>query len=279
MPHYDLIGLANLTRDRIDRVSVEMFADEHRHHLGASVIGHDCEAYIWYAFRWARREIFSGRMLRLFNRGHLEEQRCIAFLRAAGFTVLEADPQSGRQFRIASADGHYGGSTDSLGSSPFPQFPERLVFEFKTHNDKSFKNLVNKKLIVAKPRHYAQMCSYGKAFQIEYGLYYAVNKNDDEIHIEIVKLDWGMADDVHRKADRIIHSKVRPTKIAMQPTYYECKTCPFQGPCHYGELIERNCRSCENAEPIDGGQWNCARYGVIPKEFLAVGCQDWKPVA
>src|SRR6476661_7858189 len=76
------------------------FAEDPRTHLGASIIGHDCKAYAWNTFRWLRFEEFSGRMLRLFNRGHEEEQRFVRWLVGAGFTVYETDPNTGKQFRI-----------------------------------------------------------------------------------------------------------------------------------------------------------------------------------
>lgn len=265
--------------DDIDRYSVAKHQDEHRSHLGASVIGHDCWRYSWYAFRWIKSELFSGRMLRLFQRGHDEEPKCIANLRGIGFQIWDAETPGGDQFRIVGAKGHYGGSTDSVGGSPYPDFPEKLICEFKTHNYKSFSHLINKKLVVAKPRHYAQMCNYGKAFGIKYGLYYAVGKNDDDIHIEIVELDWTLADDLYKKAEDIIFSPVPPPKIALQADYFECKMCPFKGPCHHGEDINRNCRSCVAAVPIDNAQWYCTRYTLnIPKDFIPKGCEDWKPI-
>ena len=36
-------------------------------HLGASIIGKDCERALWYDFRWVTRWAFTGRMLRLFD--------------------------------------------------------------------------------------------------------------------------------------------------------------------------------------------------------------------
>lgn len=52
--------------------------DGHRGHMGASLIGKECARSIWYDFFWATKSAFGGRMVRLFNRGHLEEGRFIA---------------------------------------------------------------------------------------------------------------------------------------------------------------------------------------------------------
>lgn len=46
-----------------------------RPHMGLSQVGHHCDRYLWLNFRWAHVEKFSGRVLRLFQRGHDEEKR------------------------------------------------------------------------------------------------------------------------------------------------------------------------------------------------------------
>lgn len=68
---------------------IESQESEFRNHLGGSMIGRKCERQLWYNFRWAASSNFDGRMLRLFNRGHLEEHRFIQYLRLAGATVNE----------------------------------------------------------------------------------------------------------------------------------------------------------------------------------------------
>lgn len=267
-------ALAEQIRKDIDAYSVASLTDEHRHHLGASVIGHECAAFVWFAFRWVKFEIFNGRMLRLFERGNLEETRIIGWLRGIGFKVWEVDPDTQKQFRIWGVQGHYGGSADSVGIAPyFPDLP--MLLEFKTHNTKSFTNLINKaSVVLAKPRHFAQMCSYGKHFGFKYGLYIAVNKNDDDIYPEIVELDWNLAHDLTNKAQDIIEAKFRPPRISDNPAFYECKYCSFAGICHYNEPVEKNCRSCKMAAPVDDAQWHCSRWQtIIPKDALAKGCE------
>lgn len=55
-----------------------------RDHLGASLIGHSCNRYLWLTFRWAVMPKFEGRMLRLFNTGNREEVRIAEELRGIG---------------------------------------------------------------------------------------------------------------------------------------------------------------------------------------------------
>lgn len=58
-----------------------------RTHLGASVLGRKCLRQIWYGWRWVHVVKHSGRLLRLFNRGHREEDRLVEWLRDAGAIV------------------------------------------------------------------------------------------------------------------------------------------------------------------------------------------------
>ena len=61
-----------------------------RGYLGASIIGHECERYLWYCFRQACLPNFSGRMHRLFETGDLAEARFTEELRAIGCIRLRA---------------------------------------------------------------------------------------------------------------------------------------------------------------------------------------------
>ena len=267
----------------VDKFCRDEFAEDPRTHLGASIIGHDCQAYAWNTFRWLRFEQFEGRMLRLFNRGHEEEARFIRWLRGVGFEVRDVEPATGKQFRITGAKGHFGGSLDSMMKAPERYgIPGHLIWlgEFKTHNEKSFAKLQKSGVQAAKPQHFRQMCSYGRAYSFEWGLYCAVNKNTDELYFEIVKLDWRQADDLFRKAEGIIFSQLRPAKIAQSAEYFDCKYCDFKGLCFGNEVPTKNCRSCSNAFPVDDAQWFCQVHNaIIPKDVIPQGCDSWSRIA
>ena len=115
--------------------------DGFREHLGASVIGRECDRALWYEFRWITRAAQGGRMLRLFETGRLEEERLIRNLRRIGVTVLDVDPDTGRQWHVQAHGGHFGGSLDGVGLG-IPEAPKTWhVLEFKTHNARSFAEL------------------------------------------------------------------------------------------------------------------------------------------
>ena len=79
------------TRDAIFAAYEADAGDGFRAHLGASLIGKDCERALWFDFRWVTRAQHPGRLLRLFETGQLEEARLVQNLRRTGATVLEVE--------------------------------------------------------------------------------------------------------------------------------------------------------------------------------------------
>lgn len=262
-----------------EEYSVETWPSEHRNHLGISIIGDECWRKLWYSFRWVKLEQFEGRMRRLFQRGHREEPHFEQFLLWAGINFRSIDPRTDKQYKLSKVNGHYGGSTDGIGIVSWCEdLP--IILEFKTHNLKSFTELKEKKVKLAKPQHLDQMSGYGQGFEIKHGLYCAVCKDNDEWYFEFVELDWNRGIELEKKASDIVYAKTPPAKINENPSFYKCKFCSaFRGICHYNEPIEKNCRSCEFASPVDNGEWFCNKFnGNIPKDFIKVGCGDWKGI-
>lgn len=253
--------------------------DEHRAHLGASLIGHDCARRLWYTFRWVARERFSGRMLRLFNTGKREEARVGDELRGIGCEV-HMDDGAG-QWRVSACGGHFGGSMDGavLGLAEAPK--SWHVLEIKTHSAKSFADLAKKGVREAKPQHYAQMQTYMHLAEVDRALYYAVNKDTDDLHIERVAYDRTFAEQLVAKALRIITASEPPQRLSEDPAWFECKFCGFHSHCHGQALPEANCRTCAHATPrtdIDGAVWACERgLAAIQQPRKAHDCHRFIP--
>lgn len=255
-----------------------------RSHMGASLIGGECGRAIWYGFRWATKPRFTGRILRLFNRGHLEEARFIALLLTIGVQVYQQD-EHGKQFRISSYGGHFGGSGDGVAVG-IPDLPAGLpaLLEFKTHADASFKSLVKDGVRASKFEHYVQMQTYLRKMNLTVALYLAVNKNNDEIYGELVALDTTVADQFIERAHKIIPMQVAPDKISKSPGWKTCSWCDHKPVCHLRVLPERNCRTCEYSLPHEDGRWYCnvpthpdgGGSGVaIDKATQLVGCSEY----
>jgi hypothetical protein len=279
--------IAASIKTAIDDHSVARFNEGHRTHLGASIIGHECERHLWYTFRWCYSEQISGRTYRLFNRGHREEPALIALLEGVGFKV-EAHTVDGEQIRIANASGHFGGSLDGKADVPdwlkaaYPKLValQSFLLEFKTSGTgRPFSDLAEKGVRSAKPRHFAQMSVYGKAYDIAYALYICVNKNDDDLYIELVELDKVLAETLQRRAERVIGATAPPAKINQSPAWFTCKWCFAVGGCHDDQKTEVNCRSCKFASAVEGKAWLCGKFGqTIPPDFIPKGCAEWQDI-
>lgn len=232
-----------------------------RDHLGASIIGHNCGRYLWYSFRHSLDVQHHPRLLRLFERGQLEEARFVGWLRAAGIEVHERDPDTGEQFKVSAVDGYFGGSMDGCAHN-VPSSNKWHVLEMKTHNDKSFKKLQKKTVFDSNPMHYAQMCIYMHLTGMERALYLAINKNDDDIYIERIKKDPGLAKILLAKAEKVIYSEIPLAKLSYKADYFECNWCDYKYICH-GEMFPAiNCRTCLHSTPEKNGTWSCAgNYG------------------
>lgn len=278
----DRATLEQLIADDVEAFCATHYESGHRNHLGASELGEECWRKLWYGFRWVKQEKFSGRMLRLFNVGHSAEPRFITYLRGIGFEVREF-AENGKQFRIVGASGHYGGSLDGMCKAPARyQIVGDLVLlnEYKTNNTGSgFASVADKGVAKAKPKHFAQMSQYGYKYGIKYGLYMIENKNDSDITFKIVELDWNLGAQMERKAEEIIFAKEPPNRISDNPAYQACKWCNFANICHAADIPEKNCRSCRHSTPVENAEWNCSLHnGVIPQDFINLGCEQWLPI-
>lgn len=253
--------------------------DGFRTHMGGSLIGRECGRDIWYGFRWAVKPTFPGRILRLFNRGHLEEGRFIAMLLSGGMQVFQQDAE-GHQYRISDSGGHFGGSTDGIVLD-VPDIPkgEQALGEFKTHNDKSFAKLKKEGMRKSKFEHYVQMQVYMRKMGLSYGLYLAVNKNDDALYGEIVVYDAEVSEQFLDRGHELIFYKGIPSRISESPGWYQCGWCDHKGVCHLKQTPEVNCRTCQYSAPHEDGTWRCSHPAspgaVLSKELQLTGCGNY----
>lgn len=248
--------------------------DGNRMHLGASEIGDDCARKNWYSFRWSLKSQFSGRMLRLFKRGHREEPEMIADLRAANITVHDLD-ERGNQYGFSMWGGHFAGHFDGVAKG-FPEAPTVWhVTEFKTHKDELFKKLVKDKVKVAQPKHFVQCQLYMGHSGVKRAMYVAVNKNDDDIYTERIEFDQEVFDKYVAKAEQVIFSDAPPPRISEKPDFWKCTYCDYRSICHEPRVPEVTCRSCAHVTPERDGRWSCAKApapGTIPEAITRTGC-------
>lgn len=252
-----------------------------RTYLGASSIGGSCERALWYSFRHASKPEFDGRMYRLFARGDLEEARAVADLRAIGCTVHEGD-SDGNQFEVSDIGGHLKGHLDGALIG-LPEAPKTWhVLEIKTHNAKSFRDVKSKGVEKSKITHYAQMQVYMHLTGMTRALYFACNKDSDELYVERVRYDKPYATGLMERAERIITATEPPARISDGPDYFACKMCGAQDICHGTTNPTLNvpalsCRQCCYSTPkLDGcARWYCEKHGKsLSKQDQTNPCED-----
>jgi hypothetical protein len=263
-----------------------------RSHLGASVIGEDCARKLWYAFHWTTPAAHDDRILRLFNRGHLEEPRFVAMLETAGVKVYQYK-NPGEQFSIALHGGHFGGSLDGVAEQ-IPDITCPVLLEFKTHSKDSFAKLAGRNWpeYVADPdnvictgegvrqskfQHYVQMQMYMAAYQLQAALYLAVCKDNDSLYGEIIEADSAISGTFANRAREIIFAQEPPARIKNDPSWYQCKFCD-KAPVCYGKATPAcNCRTCKHSEAQANGQWWCTQRAlVLDKKIQLAGCTQYE---
>lgn len=288
-----------------------------RHHLGASVLGNPCERYLFYSFRWFMQPAFPSRVVRIFKRGHREEERMMNTLRDIGLVIsttlgelltnlglphelssidklnewgLHIDKPFAHAFNLdsqikAAMPNHLGGSMDGILHVPANYVDELgylVPIECKTHNDKNFKAAMRKDLIDSQPRHYSQANAYGYYINARYALYYAENKNDESIDFKLVKLDSNIVKLVERRALNVVYTN-DPKQLSRTQEQWRCKLCEFEPICKKNlPPTARNCRSCSNFVPLKEGGWRCmARDIDVPKYKeieIAAECPQYKGI-
>jgi hypothetical protein len=229
-----------------------------------SMLGSECDRFLWLALRWApAKEEFSGRMLRLFETGHIQEERLIADLRRSGIEVYEVDPDTGRQFSAKAISGHVRGKLDGIATSGVPEAPTKThVVECKSHSEKSFNKVAAHRVKKGKFEHWVQMQVYCHIRGIDRALYVAVNKNTDEVYCERVAYDMDFCIKLFARLEAVLRAPTPPARLCTKRDDFQGKFCRAAPVC-WGESFARlTCRSCVNSTPEFSGDaaWSCARH-------------------
>jgi hypothetical protein len=250
----------------------ESLENKPRPHLGCSMLGHPCDRWLWLSFRWAVQPVFPGRILRLFRRGHREEETIIDDLRAIGVNIVE-----GEQSRVDFGS-HVSGSVDAIINGGVPQAQQaRHIGEFKTHSLKSFNDVSTKGVQKSKPEHYAQMQVYMHGTGINRALYVAVCKDNDSLYTERVRYDAEFAAKLVERGKRIALDDRMPPPISTDASWYQCKFCPAHSFCHDTKTTKHaNCRTCAHSTAMPNSTWRCERFEAddIPVEYQHEGCEQ-----
>ena len=209
-----------------------------RQYLGASRLGAACERALQYEFAQAPvdpgRET-EGRILRIFERGHVMEDCMVTWLRAAGFD-LRTRKADGDQFGFSAVDGRLQGHIDGVIVGGPEGFAYPALWENKCLGSKSWRDLEKNRLAVSKPIYHAQVVLYQAYLQLHENpaIFTAINADTMEIYTELVPFDAALAQRMSDRGLRVISATEAGELLARgfhDPTHFECRMCAWQDRC------------------------------------------------
>ena len=239
--------------------------------LGVSAVSSACLRKAWYAWRWFGLADISARQFLIFERGHLEEARVIALIRACGYRVKWSG--EGEAIEATTANGHVVGIADGLmlDVKVNGKFQNWLL-EIKTANARRFRAITK----AIPPEYINQMQLYMHLLNLPAALFFAVCKDTDEIYHRAVDYDKDKAESLLARAEIILTADKPPPRVADTESYYQCRVCDYREICWYGNGANSNCRTCKHSQLADSGKWDCAKGNDITTlEAQKAGCTNF----
>ena len=209
-----------------------------RLYLGASRLGVACERQLQFEYAQApvdHGRDFQGRILRIFERGHLNEASMVTWLRGAGFD-LRTHKANGEQYGFSVAEGRLQGHIDGVFVSGPDGFKYPALWESKCLGAKSWRDVEKKGLAISKPVYAAQVAVYQAYLDLHEhpAIFTAVNADTMEIYAELIPFDAALAQRMSDRAARVITateaSELLPRAFA-DPSHFECKFCAYAERC------------------------------------------------
>lgn len=291
-----------ICRKDIEAVAEEQAKRDHRTYYGASALGKRCDREMFFYYRKAAEPLdpnimtnaeieVEGAKMRLFDRGHLEEDRFIKRITPFFENVYPVDPETGKQFEIVNCEGMHKGHSDGEADRFILNgitFDDSYLLEFKTHNESSFDKLAGKKrpdgtrpwktsIQKAKSDHYAQIQDYlFHRPHLKGCFYFAVCKNNDDWYIEFVERNTESAVAELERVSKTIWADQAPPKMsgASHTNFYCAYFCDFKAQCFGDKPLRKTCRTCyafsvcgsqnicgEEVKSLDDGDMTpCSKY-------------------
>lgn len=183
--------------------------------IGASRLGENCMRRLQYEyFKAPKDKPFTGKALRIFQRGHECENWMAGWFRQAGFTLWTHDANGGQAcFRalggkvLGYADGVFTDGPAECG--PYPR-----LWENKALGAKGWNKLTREGLKKAYPVYYGQVQLYMAYFELadNPALFTALNCDSMEICALDVDFDAAMSQELSDKAVNLV-------RLVMQASY------------------------------------------------------------
>src|SRR4051794_25162481 len=201
-------GVAIAINAAIDEVlATRNRAQPPRRYVSTSGLGRECLRQIQYDYLAAPKDEgrdFDPATLRVFEAGHRAEDIVAAWLRAAGFD-LRTERKDGRQFGFSSLDGRFRGHIDGclVGGPVAIEYP--ALWENKALGASSWKEVVKKGVVIARPVYAAQIALYQAYLDLPNpALFTPLNRDTFELHCELVSFDAALAQTASDRAVAIV---------------------------------------------------------------------------
>jgi hypothetical protein len=219
--------------------------------IGAGRLGNDCHRAIAYEYHRTPKDPgreFSGRLYRIFDRGHTAEEKMASYLRLAGFKLLTENAR-GRQFRFDIAKyedgkGRIKGMIDGVitdgpafivanGQHFMMKYP--CVWENKELGSKGYKK-IEKLGVRAYGGDYfpqSQMNMFHLDLTENPCLFTVKNADTQEIYAELVAFDPTATQAAIDVGVKVIQTQVpeEMPRVASSATDQRCKFCDFPARC------------------------------------------------
>lgn len=220
-----------------------------RDYLGGSRLGHECERALGYEYAKTPKDEgrdFSGRIYRIFDRGHDGEARMVEYLKLAGFELEEEKPSGGQWgfatcydkvngvYRIRGhADGVIRGGPDKIGTRDIKKkYP--FLWENKILNEKRYNALMKSgSARTSEWEYFVQTQIYMAYLELKWCLFTAVSANTMHIYAELIELDIAVAQEASDRGVRVVTAgRIEELpRIASKETDFRCKWCDYKETC------------------------------------------------
>lgn len=230
---------------------------EARRYIGASMAGTDCLAQMALSLRGFPDVAPDPQLKRVFSAGHHIEDWVVRDLKKkTGLRVWERDDISGKQHRREWLNGHVVCNADGIVVF---QDDAKAILEIKSMNDANFTNFVKNGVKASHRKYYRQMTMMMAMFNIEHSLFVSYNKNNSQLHAELVPFDQEEWDMMYVKIQAVLDGQAE--RVASAPEDWRCKSCFKRGSCWSPTELPPACHLCRHSSASKSGGWMCGKTG------------------
>lgn len=227
-----------------------------------------CDRKMWLTLRGAVQPAHPAERLRTFRIGHALEDAMVEWIEAAGYKVAMREAELKNKWGVVLA------RIDGI----LAKDGEFYLLEMKTANNRRFNEMMKKGIpdtyfaqVQLEMHHSAQLSARGN--QLTKCVFVIINKDNSEIHTEVVEYDKVYAELQTERVHDIIASDAYPAP----DRDWTCKMCDQRKVCEGEYLPEINCRTCAFVSVEDGvftcpfGDEPCEKHIFHPQIMEDIG--------